>query len=248
MYSSSSYRYNFFIFLLFYYIVLNSNVTHGIPIISSRLHSSVSSEQRNVSGIESLQETTVPVEIHGTTSYKSSCASRSVSRINFIHGGTDMNNQEKIRKIRETIGKSIKLLFGTSLALGISYIIYDNRDILFDGEKFQGILLEKINSVKDLGIIGLIYYSIGLGIWEMFGLTTIPMETVAGMTFNFHHAILANIIGKLFGTQLFRGIQSSTSYFYPNFDQKLKQSFFLSSLQQNERRFAGLCSWKILSR
>lgn len=235
MYSSCSSRYSLVIFLFFKCIILNFSVTHGVTIISSKIPSSVSSEQRNVSGAKSLQGT--KVQTHMTKYCDSSYALRNALWIPYICGGAELSDQNSERNTMEIIGKRIKLLSGIALTFGISYVIYENRDILFDGERFQDILLEKINNVKHLGIVGLIYYSIGLGIWEIFGLPTVPVETVAGMTFNFHHAILASIIGKLFGKKSSRMKHTSVSCSHLNFDLNLKQ-FSPSSLCGNKMKGA----------
>jgi uncharacterized membrane protein YdjX (TVP38/TMEM64 family) len=51
-------------------------------------------------------------------------------------------------------------------------------------------------------IPAMLYYAMGLMVWEAAGLSTIPVETAAGMVFRFHEAALASIGGKVMGATL----------------------------------------------
>jgi uncharacterized membrane protein YdjX (TVP38/TMEM64 family) len=51
-------------------------------------------------------------------------------------------------------------------------------------------------------IPAMLYYAMGLMVWEAAGLSTIPVETAAGMVFRFHEAALASIGGKVLGATL----------------------------------------------
>jgi uncharacterized membrane protein YdjX (TVP38/TMEM64 family) len=46
---------------------------------------------------------------------------------------------------------------------------------------------------------GVVLYSSGMAVWELFGMSTIPVETAAGMVFGFKIGFLASATGKLVG-------------------------------------------------
>jgi uncharacterized membrane protein YdjX (TVP38/TMEM64 family) len=75
-----------------------------------------------------------------------------------------------------------------------------NKDAI--QEKTLGIL-NTLKPAKDAGIAdtvkALAMYSAGMAVWEMAGLSTIPVETAAGMVFGFRYAAAASWIGKLAG-------------------------------------------------
>ena len=46
---------------------------------------------------------------------------------------------------------------------------------------------------------GVVAYSCGMAVWELFGMSTIPVETAAGMVFGMKQGFLASAMGKLAG-------------------------------------------------
>jgi uncharacterized membrane protein YdjX (TVP38/TMEM64 family) len=46
---------------------------------------------------------------------------------------------------------------------------------------------------------GVVAYSCGMAVWELLGMSTIPVETAAGMVFGFRNGFVASAIGKLVG-------------------------------------------------
>lgn len=62
-------------------------------------------------------------------------------------------------------------------------------------------LLEPLQSNR----LGWLYYSIGLALWEFCGLSTIPVETAAGMVLGWK-ALGASLLGKFMGAMLAFGV------------------------------------------
>lgn len=67
-------------------------------------------------------------------------------------------------------------------------------------------LLQKLQPDANAGpfdvIRALTTYALGMALWEMVGLSTIPVETAAGMAFGFSQAATASIVGKVLGATL----------------------------------------------
>lgn len=83
-----------------------------------------------------------------------------------------------------------------------SWFLYKYRSSwmgVFDKEK---LLEATIQVLRDLNSLPKQYsytaYALGMAIWEMIGLSTIPVETAAGMVFGWHGFLLSGI-GKLLG-------------------------------------------------
>lgn len=85
-----------------------------------------------------------------------------------------------------------------------THLIYSNRSILaklFDKTYLQYTVLELLQSTKQHGSFGIIIYILGMALWETIGISTIPVETAAGMAFGWI-AILASTAGKLLGASI----------------------------------------------
>jgi hypothetical protein len=67
-------------------------------------------------------------------------------------------------------------------------------------------LLGALQPADDAGpyatVRALVVYALGMAAWEMAGLSTIPVETAAGMVFTFPQAAVASLCGKLLGATL----------------------------------------------
>lgn len=88
----------------------------------------------------------------------------------------------------------------TALGLSASYLVYTHRQKLFDKEFLQTKTLELLEGVSaDDNQYGIIYYILGMAAWETIGLSTIPVETAAGMAFGWKRSLVASTCGKLLG-------------------------------------------------
>lgn len=85
-----------------------------------------------------------------------------------------------------------------------THLLYSNRRTLsklFDKAYLQYTVLELLQSTKEHGSLGIFIYILGMALWETIGISTIPVETAAGMAFGWI-AILASIAGKLLGASI----------------------------------------------
>lgn len=97
-----------------------------------------------------------------------------------------------------TIQNIVKVGFAVT-AIAVLYVYRDQWMSLFDKEFLQSKTLQILNDLDSLpkyqsyGV-----YTIGMAIWETFGLSTIPVETAAGMVFGWKGFIMSGV-GKLLG-------------------------------------------------
>ena len=122
-------------------------------------------------------------------------------------GGTDplpsstLPSAASVVKGGETVPvkrKYIKAAILTVLGGLASYLIYTHRHQLFDKQFLQDKTLELLQGAND-NRLGILYYSLGMAAWETIGLSTIPVETAAGMAFGWKRAVLASTVGKQLG-------------------------------------------------
>ena len=83
-----------------------------------------------------------------------------------------------------------------------SVATWNSARSMFDVEKFKADLLIAFHNINKLGVYGLFVYTLGLAIWESFGLTTAFVETAAGMAFDLNKAIAFSFAGKFGGAIL----------------------------------------------
>jgi uncharacterized membrane protein YdjX (TVP38/TMEM64 family) len=87
-----------------------------------------------------------------------------------------------------------------------SWTPYFNKQAIQDGTLS---LLQKLRHGEDATtaatatpVRAMLLYGLGMCVWESLGLSTIPVETAAGMVFRFHEAAVASIAGKVLGATL----------------------------------------------
>jgi uncharacterized membrane protein YdjX (TVP38/TMEM64 family) len=84
-----------------------------------------------------------------------------------------------------------------------SWTPYFNKQAIQDGTLS---LLQKLRHGEDATtttpLRAMLLYGLGMCVWESLGLSTIPVETAAGMVFRFHEAAVASIAGKVLGATL----------------------------------------------
>jgi uncharacterized membrane protein YdjX (TVP38/TMEM64 family) len=87
-----------------------------------------------------------------------------------------------------------------------SWTPYFNKQAIQDGTLS---LLQKLRHGEDAAtattttpVRAMLLYGLGMCVWESLGLSTIPVETAAGMVFRFHEAAVASIAGKVLGATL----------------------------------------------
>ena len=75
---------------------------------------------------------------------------------------------------------------------------------IFDAERFRSWLLTALSGAEERGRgRSLVLYASALALWELVGLSTIPLETAAGMAFgSLRTGVLVNAAGKLGGAML----------------------------------------------
>lgn len=94
-----------------------------------------------------------------------------------------------------------KVVALTALVVSSSYLVYSHRQQLFDKRFLQDKTLELLQGANE-SKFGILYYIIGMAAWETLGLSTIPVETAAGIAFGLNRAILASLTGKLLGASI----------------------------------------------
>jgi len=74
---------------------------------------------------------------------------------------------------------------------------------VFDLERFKSWLLRTLNDLNERGgTRGLVLYIVLLTLWECVGLSTLALETSAGMAFGIRKGLPANVLGKIGGCLL----------------------------------------------
>jgi uncharacterized membrane protein YdjX (TVP38/TMEM64 family) len=114
--------------------------------------------------------------------------------------------EAQLQQQRQRI-KNVILLATSSLAV---YGLFVSRKawmgILFDKGKLQAKTLEILHGLNELPkVYSYVSYIVGMALWEALGLSTIPVETAAGMVFGWTGFILSGV-GKLSGASLAFGL------------------------------------------
>ncbi|CAB9517212.1 expressed unknown protein [Seminavis robusta] len=119
---------------------------------------------------------------------------------------------------------SEKVIAGTFALLVASVLLYHNWESVKPFLDKAYIQEHTLTILKDLesNPMSLPIYAGGMALWELVGLSTIPVETAAGMVFGFHRAFLASGVGKLLGASAAFGLGRG-----------LLSSFVQKQLQQN---------------
>ena len=113
-----------------------------------------------------------------------------------------------LRKVLPWAGAAalISLLF-VEHAENISAYIASLKPEWMDMEAFKAKLLDKLTEINEQGgPRGLALYVVFLSLWAACGLTTIPVESSAGMAFGWRNGLILNATGKMTGSLLAYGI------------------------------------------
>jgi hypothetical protein len=66
-------------------------------------------------------------------------------------------------------------------------------------DDFKSQLLIHLERINNQGAIGLFYYILGFSLYELAGLSTVPVESIAGMAFGFKKGAVSSATGKVLG-------------------------------------------------
>lgn len=132
--------------------------------------------------------------------------------------------------------KTVLLAMGSLLAaLGLWY----HRAIwisLFNKEKLQQSAVTTLSKLNDLPkVTSYTSYILGMALWEAAGLSTIPVETAAGMVFGWPDGFLLNAAGKLSGAA-FAFWLGRSRILASTMEQQFSDNAFLQSIQATTRR------------
>jgi uncharacterized membrane protein YdjX (TVP38/TMEM64 family) len=118
-----------------------------------------------------------------------------------FHEQTNNNNENSLQQSTKS-SKIRTILLSLAVGIPIAILAYQNRHQLFDKQYLQDKVLhtlQKLHSDQDPWR-GILYYVLGMAFWEALGLSTIPVETAAGMALgSLPRSILASLTGKLLG-------------------------------------------------
>ncbi|KAG7374826.1 SNARE associated golgi protein [Nitzschia inconspicua] len=132
--------------------------------------------------------------------------------------------------------KSILVFTGGLLTtIGLWY----HREVwtsLFNKDKLQQSAVTTLSKLNDLPkVSSYSAYILGMCLWEAAGLSTIPVETAAGMVFGWPDGFVLNATGKLLGASLAFWLGRSR-ILGPTMEQQFAQNSFLQSIQETTRR------------
>jgi uncharacterized membrane protein YdjX (TVP38/TMEM64 family) len=118
---------------------------------------------------------------------------------------TDESNVQNDQSLQQKSTKASKIrttLLSLAVGIPIAFLAYQNRHQLFNKQYLQDKVLhtlQQLHSDQDPWR-GILYYILGMTIWEALGLSTIPVETAAGMAFgSLPRSIVASLTGKILG-------------------------------------------------
>jgi uncharacterized membrane protein YdjX (TVP38/TMEM64 family) len=132
--------------------------------------------------------------------------------------------------------KTVLLAAGSILAaVGLWY----HRAVwtsLFNKEKLQQSAVATLSRLNELPkVSSYSSYILGMALWEAAGLSTIPVETAAGMVFGWPDGFVLNAVGKLTGAALAFGLGRSP-ILGPTMQQQFATNKFLQSIQATTRQ------------
>jgi uncharacterized membrane protein YdjX (TVP38/TMEM64 family) len=112
-------------------------------------------------------------------------------------GGSESGSPQESQKLNMGITAG-----ATVTSLWLLWISRENWMGLFDKDKLQARTLGILHELNALPKYhSYTVYTIGMALWESLGLSTIPVETAAGMVFGWHGFLLSSV-GKLLGALL----------------------------------------------
>ena len=105
--------------------------------------------------------------------------------------------------------------------------------VIFDKEKLQDTAVQTLQKLNDLPYCySRSFYTIAMALWEMMGLSTIPVETAAGMVFGwsgFYWSAVSKLLGATLAFGLGRGALKTTV------GNKLSSNTFLKLVQRSTK-------------
>lgn len=122
---------------------------------------------------------------------------------NVVNSDAAENESSLATRVRQRLEKvpREKVIAGSSALVVISALLYRYREVLrpfLDKHYIQEhafTFLKKLESQPG----SLLVYILAMAVWELLGLTTIPIETAAGMVFGFSRGVVASGTGKMLG-------------------------------------------------
>ncbi|KAL3940548.1 MAG: hypothetical protein SGARI_000924 [Bacillariaceae sp.] len=156
-------------------------------------------------------------------------------------GGSSKKNIESRRpskKVTSAARVSSKSLTLVTLSLSIVAVLYASRETwlpLMNKETLQQTVLLKLNALNELPKINsYTTYILGMALWECAGLSTIPVETAAGMVFGWDGLLLSGA-GKLLGAALAFGL--GRNLLHRTVQQQFSENKLLQSMQSTQYPF-----------
>jgi uncharacterized membrane protein YdjX (TVP38/TMEM64 family) len=129
---------------------------------------------------------------------------------------------------------AIKTLVAGTAGVTLLFVIWYFRDLwipLFNKEKLQKSTVATLRKLNDLPkFSSYTSYILGMALWESVGLSTIPVETAAGMVFGWPDGFYLNAMGKLLGA-CFAFALGRNSLLKDTIQQQFANNSFLQSIQ-----------------
>jgi uncharacterized membrane protein YdjX (TVP38/TMEM64 family) len=157
----------------------------------------------------------------------------STANVDEFRGGfsDDLNNNRK--EPQAVVSSPTKIIGGSFTVAVLGVLIYHNRQMLKPLLDKSYIQEKALTILKDLesNPFSLPIYAGGMAIWELLGLSTIPVETAAGMVFGLQRGLLASGAGKLLGASAAFGLGRGLLAHYVQ--EKMKQNPVWSVLNRS---------------
>jgi uncharacterized membrane protein YdjX (TVP38/TMEM64 family) len=140
--------------------------------------------------------------------------------------------------------KRKRLLVWTSAVLSIAMLLYATQDawapLLLNKEALQQTVLIQLHRLNELPkISSYTTYILAMALWEAAGLSTIPVETAAGMVFHWNGWLLS-AVGKLLGAML--AFLLGRNLIHATIQQQFANNAFLQTIQVTARQRPFLTS------
>lgn len=169
-------------------------------------------EERRISSCSVMQQQTIR---GGSRGRSASSTSTSTSSSLKTHPQQSLDDDSKKTTVSIPSQWSTRL----SLAAGLvaTYWLYQERSLwtpYLNKQFLQAKTLEILETLRPTSsstdgsipflawVRALALYSSGMAVWEMAGLSTIPVETAAGMVFGWRLGVLASVTGKITGASM----------------------------------------------
>jgi uncharacterized membrane protein YdjX (TVP38/TMEM64 family) len=224
---------------------------HSLQLIDSKAPTIVSTMKASLSSSSPIFD--VMFSLRGgdssppssSSSSSESSAMESSSATTTTTTPTTMGNRASQIRALITIQKTALVVVSTTVLYGLFLTRESWVGILFDKNKLQSKTLETLQSLNNLPkVYSYLYYTMGMAIWEAIGLSTIPVETAAGMVFGWDGFLLSGI-GKLSGATL-AFMLGRYGVFASWIQKKLSQNSFLTLVQDSaaDNPFLVACLFK----